>query len=168
MNYPKKPPIILTDREQAVLEQFTHSRTIARQYSERATIILRLAAGVPKEAIAREVGLTRTIIYRWYDRWLAAQDTLTAAAEVADKEFRHVIEELLSDQPRPGAPLTFTAEQVCQIMALACQKPEALGLPFATWTPSELARVAVQQDIVASISPASVGRFLKSGRFTTP
>jgi putative transposase len=64
--------------------------------------------------------------------------------------------------------VTFTAEQVCQIMALACQKPEDLDLPFTTWTPSELARTAVKQGIVASISPASVGRFLKSGGLAAP
>jgi putative transposase len=166
MKIPKKPPIVLTDRERAVLEQFARSRTIARRCGERATIILRLAAGVPKQAIAQEVGLTRKMIYIWYDRWLAAQDKLSEAAEAPAPEFRQLIDEILADQPRSGAPLTFTAEQVCQILALACQKPEALGLPFTTWTPSELARAAVQRGIVSSISPASVGRFLKSGRVT--
>jgi transposase len=168
MNYPKNPPLVLNDRERAVLQQFAHSRTIARQCGERATIILRLAAGVPKAAIAQEVRLTRKVVYLWYDRWLAAQDKLTSAAGAPDKEFRQGIEAILADQPRPGAPLTFTAAQVCQIMALSCQKPEDLGLPFTTWTPSELARSAVQQGIVSSISPASVGRFLKSGRFAAP
>jgi hypothetical protein len=141
---------------------------MARRLGERATIILRLAAGMPKEAIAREVRLTRKVVYLWYARWLAAQDKLTAATEVSDKEFRQVIEEILADRPRPGAPLTFTAEQVCQIRALSCQKPEELGLPFTTWTPSELARTAVRQGIVPAISPASGGRFLKSGGFAAP
>lgn len=168
MNYPKKPPIVLNDRERAVLQQFANSRTISRRCGERATIILRLAAGVSKQAIALEVHLTRKVVYLWYDRWLAAQDKLSGAREASDNAFRQLIEEILADQPRPGAPLTFTAEQVCQIMALSCQKPEDLGLPFTTWTPSELARAAVQQGIVSSISPASVGRFLKSGRFAAP
>jgi hypothetical protein len=168
MKYSKKPPIVLNDRERTVLQQLAHSRTIARQLSERATIILRLAAGVPKEAIAREVRLTRKIVYIWYDRWLAAQERLVGAAEASDKEFRQEIVQILADRPRPGAPPTFTAEQVCQLMALACQKPEELGLPFTTWTPTELARVAMREGIVSSISPASVGRFLKSGRVTTP
>ena len=81
---------------------------------------------------------------------------------------RPMIEKILADLPRPGAPPIFTAEQVCQLMALACRKPEELGLPFTTWTPSELARSAVQEGIVTSISSASVGRFLKSGRFAAP
>jgi transposase len=168
MNFPKKPPLVLTDRERVVLEQLANSRTMARRLGERATIILRLATGMPKEAIAREVWLTRKVVYLWYDRWLAAQDKLPAAAEVSDKEFRQVIEEILADRPRPGAPLTFTAEQVCQIMALSCHKPEELGLPFTTWTPAELARTAGRQGIVPAISPASVGRFLQSGGFAAP
>ena len=168
MKYPKKPPIILTNRERTVLETLAHSRTIERRYGDRATIILQVAAGMSKQTIAQHVHLTRKIVYLWYDRWLTSQDRLREARDASDQEFRHLIEEILADQPRPGTPPTFTAEQVCQIMALACQKPEALGLPFTTWTPSELARTARKQGIVSSISPASVGRFLKSGGVTTP
>lgn len=163
MKYPKKPPLVLTERERQVLENLAHARTIERRCGERATIILQLAAGTPKQAIAQQVHLTRKIVYLWYDRWLAAQERLHGAADASDKEFRQLIEEILADQPRPGAPATFTAEQVCEIMALACKKPEDLGLPFSTWPPTELARTAVNQKIVASISPASVDRFLKSG-----
>lgn len=167
MRYPKKPPIVLTDRERTTLETLANSRTLERRSGERATIILRVAEGLPKQTIAQEVRLTRRIVYLWYDRWLAAQARLRGAHDTSDKEFRQLIEDILADQPRPGTPPTFTAEQVCQLMALACKKPEDLGLPFTTWTPSELARTAVKQGIVSSISPASVGRFLKSGGVAT-
>ena len=167
MKYPKKPPIVLTERERTVLEALANSRTLERRYGDRATIILRLASGAPTQAIAQEVHLTRNIVYLWYDRWLAAQERLRGAHEASDTELRQLIHEMLTDQPRPGTPPTFTAEQVCQIMAFACKKPEDLGLPFTTWTPSELARTAIKQEIVCSISPASVGRFLQSGGLTT-
>lgn len=160
MNYSKKPPLVLKDRERTVLQQMAASRTLAHHLVTRATIIVRLAAGLAKEAIAQEVRLTRKMIYVWYDRWLAAQDTLSGAEEEDDTAFRQMIIEVLTDRPRSGAPPTFTAEQVCDIMAFACQKPEDLGLPFTAWTPSELARTAVTRGIVSSISPASVGRFL--------
>lgn len=166
MKYPKKSKIILTERERTVLEHLASSRTIERRHGERATIILQLAAGRSKQAIAQHVHLTRKSVYFWYDRWLASQEKLSGACEMSDKDFRHLLEDILSDQPRPGAPITFTAEQVCQIMAVACKKPEELGLPFTTWTPTELARTTVAQGIVPSISPSSVGRFLKSGGVT--
>ena len=163
MRYPQKPSLVLTERERSVLETLAGSRTVERRCGERATIILQVAAGTPKQAIARQVHLTRKIVYLWYDRWLSAQDRLHGAGDASDKEFGHVIEEILAALPRAGTPATFTAEQVCQIVALACKRPEDLDVPFSTWTPSELARAAVKQGIVASISPASVERFLKSG-----
>ena len=166
MRYPRKPPIVLREREQAFLEALAHSRTQSQRCVARATIILRLAAGETKQAIAQELRLTRTVIYTWYTRWLEAEAKLAAVADAPDKACRQLIEEILADQPRAGAPMHFTAEQLCQLMALACQKPEDLGLPFTTWTPSELARAAIDRQIVVSISASSVGRFLKSGGLT--
>ena len=61
----------------------------------------------------------------------------------------------------PGTPATFTPEQVCAIMALACAPPEQSDLPLSHWSQSELAREAVRRGIVDSISHGSVGRFLK-------
>jgi hypothetical protein len=77
----------------------------------------------------------------------------------------HFIEhEVLADKPRSGAPPTFTPEMITQIIALALQDPEEVGRPITHWTPAELADEAVRQGIVASISPRTVGRFLKRGR----
>ena len=63
MRYPKKPPIVLTERERSVLETLASSRTVERRCGERATIILEVAAGTPKQAIAEKVHLTRKIVY---------------------------------------------------------------------------------------------------------
>ena len=71
---------------------------------------------------------------------------------------------ILADEPRSGTPATFGPEQVCQIVALACEPPEASERPITHWTPRELADEAVQRGIVPGISPSSVGRFLKGGR----
>jgi hypothetical protein len=72
--------------------------------------------------------------------------------------------ERVQDAPRPGAPATFSAEQWCQIIALACEPPEASGRPISHWTPRELADEACKRGIVERISERHVGRFLKSGR----
>jgi len=74
----------------------------------------------------------------------------------------------LTDEQRPGAPATCTFEQFMQIMALACEKPEASGRPVSTWTPRELADEAVKRDIVKRISPRTVERFLKGERVAAP
>ena len=66
-----------------------------------------------------------------------------------------------SDLPRSGSPGKFTAEQVTQILAVACEDPEASGRPVTHWTPRELADEVAKRGIVESISPRQVGRFLK-------
>ena len=65
------------------------------------------------------------------------------------------------DEERSGRPNTFTSEQLCQIIAVACQSPEELGRPVTHWTPQELALEVVKQSIVESISVRHIGRFLK-------
>jgi len=75
--------------------------------------------------------------------------------------------ELRGDLPRPGCPGKFTAEQIAQILAVACEPPEDSGRPVTHWTPTELADEVVHRGIVASISPRHVGRFLKYGRTPT-
>ena len=84
------------------------------------------------------------------------------------KLLSQAIEQLLSDEPRPGTPATFTLEQFMQIMALACEKPSAADRPVSTWTPRELADEAVKRGIVEQISPRTVERFLKGERITAP
>jgi hypothetical protein len=59
-----------------------------------------------------------------------------------------------------GDPAVFPPEIVVEIKALACQLPKDLGLPFSRLTRQEIARHAVQRGIVASISGATVWRWL--------
>ena len=75
---------------------------------------------------------------------------------------REAIEEVLSDLPRAGCGGTFTAEQIAQIMAVACEPPENSGRPVTHWTPRELADEVIERGIVPSISVRHVGRFLKA------
>lgn len=84
-----------------------------------------------------------------------------------DKELNVFILGCLSDQPRSGSPGKFSAEQICQIVAMACEPPEEYGRPVTHWTPKELADEADKQGIVESISTRHAGRFLKRSRFET-
>ena len=64
------------------------------------------------------------------------------------------------NEPRSGRPPIFTAEQLCQLDALAGEEPAESALPINRWTPSALANELVKRNIVASISPRHVGRLL--------
>ncbi len=166
MRGPKPTPVSLTERQRAVLEHVTRRQTSPHQLVRRAHIILQAATGCNNDQIARHLDLDRGTVRTWRARWLTAATRLDAAeaAGEPDRVLRDLVGELLQDAPRSGAPDTFTAEQVVQIVALACEVPPTTERPTSHWTPQELATEAVTRGIVAAISPRTVGRFLKSGR----
>jgi len=147
---PSAPKIILCDQEHQELLALIRAHKTPQHLSFRAQIILRLAAGHHTSEVAEHFQTTRLTVRRWRQHWLGRADA--------------TVTERLQDAPRPGAPATFSAEQWCQIMALACEPPEASGRPISHWTPRELADEAVKRGFVERISERHVGRFLKSGR----
>ena len=128
-------------------------------------MILKMGDGTSNREIARQMGKSRWTATGWRKRWLKMGAKLEAAqAEgVEEKALKRVIAEALSDEPRSGAPPRFTPEQIVQIVALACEKPEDSGRSVSNWTPRELKEEVVKRGIVQTISVRSVGRFLKSG-----
>ncbi len=140
--------INLTVYERQELEAIIRRPNTAQKLVKRAKIIL-LANGecMNNKDIATELGIYNADITQWTKRWIdRSQDTVI---------------ERLSDLPRSGAPDTFTPEQICQLVALACEKPEAYGYPTSHWTQRELANEMMQQGIVESISQSQICRILK-------
>ena len=84
-------------------------------------------------------------------------------AAIETGKLREAIEQTLADEARSGVPSTFSAEQIVQIVAIACEQPQASGYPISHWTPKEVARESIKRGIVTSISERQVGRFLKRG-----
>jgi len=78
------------------------------------------------------------------------------------------VEERLQDLPRPGAPARLKADQISQIVALACEKPENSERPMTHWTSREIAAAIIQRGIVQQISPRHAARLLKRGRSKAP
>jgi putative transposase len=132
-------------------------------------MILLAFDGLANEDIADRIGCERHAVGLWRRRWAEALRRLVLV-ECCEKEsaLPRAITELLSDLPRSGSPGKFTAEQVTQILALACEPPEDSGRPVTHWTPRGLADEVRQRGIVASISPRQVGRFLKDGSAAAP
>jgi transposase len=157
----KAASVRLTERQQEVLNKIARSTTIARRLAQRARVILLAFAGILNVDIAIEVGLSRKQAGRWRRRWQESFDALVAI-ECSESQamLRRTIEEVLSDAPRRGSPGTYSAEQVTQIIAIACEPPSQSGRPIETWTGRELADEAVQRCIVESISTSQVNRYL--------
>ena len=157
--------VVITERQQAVLQAMVWSRSCPQGLAHRAEIILLAFAGYQNEVIAERLQCERHGVGIWRRRWQRAFAKLVVI-ECVEKPpaLRAAIEAVLGDLPRAGCGGKFTAEQIAQILAVACEPPEQSGRPVTHWTPRELADEAVKRGIVPSISVRQVGRFLKDGR----
>jgi putative transposase len=145
-----------------MLEQIVRRAQSAQCMVTRSKIILMADDGLNNQYIADDLGIHVQTPRRWRNRWAEAAERLgVVEAESDDKALYAHIEEVLSDEPRSGSPGKFTPEQICQIVALSCEPPAASGRPTTHWSHSELADEAIKRHIIESISPRSVGRFLK-------
>lgn len=128
---PRPTEICLTECQRAILEELVRRHQTPQVEVLRARIVLAAATGARNTHIAHTLGLDPKTVHLWRQRWAEAADRLRAsAAEGGAQEVRQVICTLLADAPRSGCPATFTAEQLCQLMApLACEAPEASGQP---------------------------------------
>ena len=165
MRGPKPAQVIVSDRQRAILEQYTRATTKAASLVERARIILLTSSGMPTLRVAAELGVDRQRVRRWRSRWTSELRTQLDAVEAVanDKVLEAAIRKALMDAPRPGAPPQFTEDQVNMVCAMACRSPLDYGLPHTQWTRGLLARIAAEKGIVSSVSVAEIGRWLKKG-----
>jgi putative transposase len=149
-------PIVMIPADEQALTRLVRAHGTPQKLAERAQLILLAAAGTGVRETARRLGVWPKTVRHWLRHWRAADE----ATPVAQR---------LADAPRPGAPATFTPEQICAIVALACEQPsEESHLPLSHWSRSELARCAIERGIVEGISESSVGRFFKRSRPSAP
>ena len=156
--------VIISERQQEVLQSMVWSRSCPQGLAHRAEIILLAFDGLKNEAIAARLGCERHGIGIWRRRWQKAFDQLVVI-ECLEKPsaLRDAMAAVLGDLPRAGCGGKFTAEQIAQLIAVACEPPDKSGRPVSHWTPRELADEVVKRGIVPSISVRQVGRFLKGG-----
>lgn len=156
---PKPPEVKLTNEERQGLEKLVRRHNTPQQIALRGRIILAAADGKNNSQTAGELGITVKTARQWRNRWLILQPIALDDLSVKER---------LEDLPRPGAPPGITADQRCQIEAMACEAPEESGRPISHWTNREIADEIMKRGIVDQISARHAGRLLKSGRSQTP
>lgn len=159
MRGPKPPAVDLTAEERQGLEVLVRRRTAGQQLAVRGRIILAAADGLNNREIADSLGLAVNTVRHWRRRWLGLQPVPAEELSVAER---------LADAPRSGAPARITADQVCRIVALACEVPTASERPISQWTAREVADEVVKRGIVERISPRHAARLLKITRAQAP
>jgi putative transposase len=163
------PQIQVTEKQEIILQRIVRRATSPQNLALRAKIVQAgIEYGRRDTQIGRELDCNPQTVSTWRHRWLAAWEKLIEIEGMTtEQELEAAIIEVLSDRPRSGSPAKFTAEEVCQIIKVACEDPALSGRPITEWTPRELADEVVKREIVSSISSTQVGRFLKRGRFET-
>ena len=136
-------PLELTAAERHRLKKMAHGHKTPHQARQRATIVLLAARSRSNAQIATETHLHVDTVRRWRGRFAAGRMSA------------------LADRKRSGRPPTFTALQIAEVKALACQLPVESGDPLSRWSCPELAREAVTRAISNTISASTVRRRLR-------
>ena len=142
MSVPYARQIGLAATERCRLTTLACSRSAPYQQVIRAKIVLQAADGHTNAEIARRLGVSVDTVRLWRGRY-------------ADRGMAG-----LTDRPRTGRPPRFTAIQVAEIKALACQLPAQTGVPLSRWSCPDLAVQAVAAGITPAISASTIGRIL--------
>lgn len=159
MPSPKATKVNLSEEEKKGLEQLVHRHNVGQQIALRGRIVLAAGQAQTSSEIAANLAISINTAQRWRNRWAKAQTISYDDLSIEDR---------LQDGPRPGAPSKITADQRCQIEAMACEKPEKSGRPISHWTAREIAAEIMERKIVESISRRHAARLLKICGFKAP
>ena len=159
--------IELSEKQESILKEKAKGSHTPLHQKIRAEIILKASAGKSNNVIEKEMKIHPSAVKKWRDRYSGEYRELERIEKESPNKLRRTIEKILSDEQRPGGPSKFTDEQVAAIIALACEDPAKLELPFSHWSPKLLQIEVVKVGIVESISERQIGRFLKGAGPTT-
>jgi putative transposase len=150
---PRRPPKVhLNPEELQELQKLVNAHTTAQQLVTRAKILLALNQGQKLTHYAKQEELSTRTVKMWRNRWLMSQSTGLSALE------------RISSEPRSGPHPKFSAEQYCQIMAIALEDPKASGRTISHWTAREIKAEAQKRGIVENIGLTSIREFFKRER----
>ncbi len=145
---PHKYDIRLSGAEKQALRQLKRVGLTERRLADRARIILWTAEWLAVDTIAERLEIHRDSVIAWRQRFLERRQAGLATVDC------------LCDHPRSGRPAKFSAVQIAEIKAIACEKPSELQLPLSRFSLAEITVWIKQAEIVPAISLSSVWRLL--------
>ena len=152
--------ITLTDGIRNILTEFCKSRSCPVFLNKRSEFILLAAEGVSNKAIAAATGAHFNTVQLWRNRFASEQDRLALIEKQCPSDLKDALTEVLSDEKRSGAPLTFKMEVRLKICLIACQNPKDYGFEASHWSLSLLRMALLQENIVEKISIGAIHHIL--------
>lgn len=125
------------------LEPLARSLNSPHREVVRARIVLLCARGLSNATIAQQVGCSERTVRKWRGRFAEAPGI-----------------DALKDQPRSGRPAVVPVSTRCEVVKLACQRPEGSKAPFRqVWTLCSL-QEALREEIGCGLSRSEIQRIL--------
>jgi putative transposase len=149
---PKPAELMVSEQERKELEALMRRYSTPQQVAKRVRIVLLAAEGKRNAEIAREVEVSVDMARTWRGRWISLHPIPLTDLSISER---------FEDIPRPGRPSEITAEQTCQMVAMACEQPKER--PISHWTGREIAEEVMRRGIVPKISARHAARLLKKG-----
>lgn len=141
---PKATPLTMSRRIRRELKLLTRRQRAPFVEVQRARIVLLARDGVGTSCIARRVGCDERTVRKWKARFR--------------KDPRI---EVLSDLARSGRPMKVTIATRCELVQLACERPDGVTAPFRElWTYGSLSD-ALHARTGCRLSESEVGRILR-------
>jgi transposase len=132
----------MTEEEGRTLRALAHSRTTEARLRDRARMCWLASEGQHVSAIKAELGVADGTVRLWIRR------------------FNALGLDGLRDRRRDGRPATYPPEAVGDLIAASLTDPQALGLPFASWTLDRLAAYLAEQQGIA-MKRSRIGEILQ-------
>lgn len=150
-----------SDIEASILSILRCYNSVPYGIQRRLQAILKINKSFNMSAAAKQLNVSCSFISKWRDR--ALQFFSTWSTETTDAQERMgLLIGAFADVPRSGAPGSYTAEELCNVMALALKKPTECDREITHWTNHELADEVNKQGLTSlKISKSTVGRLLK-------
>lgn len=127
------------------LESLARSLTHPHREVMRAQIVLLCVRGLSNAAIAQRVGCNEQTVRKWRDRFAEAPSL-----------------DALKDRPRSGRPAVVPLATRCEVVKLACQRPEGSKARFREiWTLDSL-QEAVREETGFDLSRSEIQRILNA------
>ena len=134
-----------------------------RYLSERSSIILLSASGLSDREVGEKLGIHYNTVGKWRNRFLAALPLIkTAETNLPAKEVRKIIDEVLSDRYRSGAPCTYGKDIRNTVKLYACSDPKTFGVTASHWSLNFLRTALIKEGVVPDISLGEIYHILQT------
>ena len=140
-----------------ILEKYARSRKYPVYLVDRSRIALLAVSGMSNKEIAKKVDLHYNSVSMWRRRIVDSASLLNVVSRHSPRKLDELVREILSDEYRSGAPLTYSNTDRDTIKMIACSDPRDYGYTISHWSLPFLREAAIKTIGTEEIKGLSIG-----------